>query len=74
MGERAVDERFLERFVTVLVLDVLADDADRDLVVRVVGAMDDVFQRERSGVGASMWRYLRMRVSTPSSEKLSGTP
>ena len=32
VSEGAVDEGFLEGFVTVFVLDVLADDADRDFV------------------------------------------
>ena len=43
VGEGAVDERFLERFIGVFVLDVLADDGDRHFVVRIVGAVDDVF-------------------------------
>ena len=30
--ERAVDQRFLQRLVAVLILDVLADDADVDFV------------------------------------------
>ena len=34
----AVDQRLFQRFVTVLVLDVLADDADGDFVLRVVGS------------------------------------
>ena len=42
MGERAVDEGFLEGLVAVFVLDVLADDGDGDFVLRVVGAVDDV--------------------------------
>jgi hypothetical protein len=51
-GERAVDEGFLEGFVAVFVLDVLADDGDGDLVLRVVGAADDLLPAgEVGGLG-----------------------
>ena len=36
VGQRAVDQRFFQRLVGVFVLDVLADDADRDFVLGVV--------------------------------------
>ncbi|MCU1222774.1 MAG: hypothetical protein JWQ42_867 [Edaphobacter sp.] len=42
VGQGAVDEGFLEGLIAVLVLDVLADDADGDLVLGVVSAVDDV--------------------------------
>ncbi len=42
VGERAVDESFLEGFVGVFVLDVLADDGDGDFVFGVIGAANDV--------------------------------
>ena len=38
-----MDQRFFQRLVGVFVLDVLADDADRDFVLRVVDAVNDVF-------------------------------
>jgi hypothetical protein len=37
-----VDKRFLHRFVTVFVLDILADYADVDLVLGVVRVIDDL--------------------------------
>src|SRR5579884_698233 len=43
VGEGAVNQRFLQRFIRILVLDVLANNADRDLVLGVVHAMHDVF-------------------------------
>lgn len=36
-------ESFLEGLVAVFILDILADDADRDFVLGVIGAVDDVF-------------------------------
>ena len=71
--ERAVDEGFLEGFVAVFVLDVLADDGDGDFVLGVVGAVDDLLPVGEIGVRVSMRRYLRARASTPSCAKLSGT-
>ena len=50
VGEGSVDERFLEALVGVFVLDVLADDGDRDFVLRVVGAVDDVLPLGEIGV------------------------
>jgi hypothetical protein len=40
--ERAMHQRLLQRLVAVFILDILTDDGDRDLVLRVVGAVDDV--------------------------------
>ncbi len=45
-----MNERFLERFVAVLVLDILADDADPDLILGVVGAVDQVAPLAQVGV------------------------
>ncbi len=36
-----MDQSFFERFVGILVFDVLADDADEHLILRIVGAMDE---------------------------------
>ena len=49
VGERAVDEGFLEGFVAVLVLDVLADDGDGDLIGGMVGAADDLLPAGKIG-------------------------
>ncbi len=72
--ERAVDERFLERFVAVFVLDILADDGDGDLVLR------DCRRGGRcpaSWRGRRAWRRCagtsRTSASTPSAAKVSGT-
>ncbi len=73
VGEGSVDEGFFEGLVGVFVLDVFAYDADGDFVEGMVGAVDEVLPEVRSGVGVSMRRYLRARVSTPSAEKVSGT-
>ena len=43
VGQRAVDQRLFQRLVGVFVLDVLADDANRDLSLRVIDAVNDVF-------------------------------
>ena len=43
LRERAVYQRFFQRLVRILILHVLADNADHNLVFRVVNAMDQVF-------------------------------
>src|SRR5262249_1927042 len=40
-GDAGVIERFVDRFVRVLVLDVLADDRDADLVLRIDDALQN---------------------------------
>src|SRR5688572_29891607 len=42
IGHAAVDDRFVNRFVRVLQLDVLADNADADAVLRSDELADDV--------------------------------
>ena len=51
LRERAVNERFFQGLVAVFILDVLADDGDRDLVLRVVAAIDEGFPLAEVGVG-----------------------
>ena len=51
LRERAVGERFFERLVAVLVLDILADDGDGDFVLGVVGAVDEVLPAGEVGFG-----------------------
>src|SRR5215472_979406 len=46
----AVDQRLFERFVGVLVLHVLADNADVDLIFRVVDALHQVFPTGQFGL------------------------
>ena len=68
MGECAVDESFLEGFVTVFVLDVLADDGDGDFVLGVVGAVDDVLPLGEvggAGVDAQVMEQEVVEASTP---------
>jgi hypothetical protein len=42
-GDAAVEQRFVERLVGVFVTDVLADDADRHLVDRMLDLVDEIF-------------------------------
>ncbi len=42
VSQSTMDECLLQRLVGVFVLDILPDDGDRDLILRVVGAMNDV--------------------------------
>src|ERR1700688_106511 len=52
VGERSVDEGFLEGLVTVFVFNVFADDGDGNFVLGVVGAVDDVLPAgEVGGLG-----------------------
>ena len=73
VGEGSVDEGFLEALVGVFVLDVLADDGDRDLVLRVVGAVDDVLPLGEVRVVGLDAEVLEARASTPCSARLRGT-
>ena len=41
MRQGTVHQRLFQRFVTVFVFDVLADDGDRDFVPRMVGAVNE---------------------------------
>src|SRR6185437_3500949 len=43
MSQRAVHQRFFQRLVAVLILDIFAYNADGDFVPRVIGAPDDFF-------------------------------
>ncbi len=74
VGERAVDEGFLERFVTVFVLNVLADDGDGDFVLRVVGAVDYILPfGEVGGLGVDAQELERRERRRPRLRTLSGT-
>ncbi len=52
VSERAVDEGFFEGLVAVFILDVLAHDADGDLGLRVVGAVDEIAPAGKVGLGS----------------------
>src|SRR5271166_6565882 len=43
MRQSPVYQRFLQRLVGILILDVLADDSDRDRILRVINAVHNVF-------------------------------
>ena len=50
VGERAMHQRFLQRLVGIFVLDILADDANGDFVLRVVDAVDQLFPAAQVGI------------------------
>ena len=49
--EAAVVQRLVEALVRVLVADVLADDVNRDLVDRVLDAVDEILPRLHAALG-----------------------
>src|SRR5579884_964706 len=51
MCERAVDERFFQRFVAVFVLNILTDNADGDFVLRVIATINKVFPARQVRLG-----------------------
>jgi hypothetical protein len=55
VAECAVGQGFLQRFVAVFILDILSDDGDRDLGLRVVCVLDE-------GLPAAQVRVFRGQV------------
>ena len=56
--EAAMIERFVEALVRVFVADVLPDDVNRDLVGRVLNAMDEVFPGRHPPLGLRKVQHL----------------
>src|SRR3546814_11205049 len=52
IGDAAVDERFVERFIGILKADIFADDADRDLALGTLQPLDDLGPARQIGRAA----------------------
>src|SRR5438874_4798236 len=65
MREAAVVERLVQALVGILVADVLADDMDRDLVLRILDPVDEILPRVHPPLGLRQVEVLQHDLIEP---------